>query len=99
MQTFKSSGLAQRFAMHAAVYNAFDTHLISRRGLRILRAQAHAAWAEATKAPERSGAGACLACVPPGSLNLSVAVSPYLDPLRFPPDGRVGTDSDRQSFV
>ena len=53
MQKFKSDGSAQRFlSVHAVVYNAFDTqpHLISRAGLRILRAQAHCAWAEATKA-------------------------------------------------
>jgi hypothetical protein len=53
MQKFKSDSSAQRFlSTYAVVYNAFDTqpHLISRRGLRILRAEAHAAWADATKA-------------------------------------------------
>ncbi len=53
MHKFKSDGSAQRFlSTHAAVYNAFDTqpHLISRRGLRILRAQAHQAWAQASAA-------------------------------------------------
>ena len=52
-QKFKSQGSAQRFlASHAAVYNTFNTqpHLISRPGLRTLRAQAHEAWAVATAA-------------------------------------------------
>jgi putative transposase len=52
-QKFKSQGSAQRFlSTHAAVYNTFNTqpHLISRRGLRQLRAGAHHAWVEATRA-------------------------------------------------
>ena len=52
-QKFKSQGSAQRFlAVHAAVYNTFNLqpHLISRPGLRHLRAGAHQAWAEATAA-------------------------------------------------
>ena len=52
-QKFKSQGSAQRFlSSHAAVYNVFNTqpHLISRAGLRTLRAQAHQAWATATAA-------------------------------------------------
>lgn len=52
-QKFKSQGSAQRFlASHAAVYNTFNTqsHLISRPGLRTLRAQAHEAWVAATAA-------------------------------------------------
>jgi transposase-like protein len=52
-QKFKSQGSAQRFlAAHSAVYNTFNLqrHLISRRGLRILRAQAHQAWAAAAQA-------------------------------------------------
>jgi putative transposase len=52
-QKFKSQGSAQRFlATHAPIYNAFNLqpHLISRPGLRILRARAHEAWAEATAA-------------------------------------------------
>ena len=51
MLKFKTPGSAQRFlSSHSAIYNCFDTqpHLISRPGHRILRAQAHAAWAEAT---------------------------------------------------
>jgi putative transposase len=50
-QKFKSQGSAQRFlSTHAAIYNTFNTqpHLISRPGLRTLRAAAHQAWAEAT---------------------------------------------------
>jgi putative transposase len=48
MQRFKSAGSAQRFlAMHAAVHNTFNVqrHLISRRTLRLFRAEAmhHAA--------------------------------------------------------
>jgi transposase-like protein len=52
-QRFKSQGSAQRFlASHAPIYNAFNLqpHLISRPGLRILRAGAHQAWADATAA-------------------------------------------------
>ena len=51
-QKLKSDGSAQRFpSVHAAVFNVFDTrpHLISRRGLRILRAQAHSARVGATR--------------------------------------------------
>lgn len=52
-QKFKSQGSAQRFlSSHAAIYNTFNTqpHLISRPGLRNLRAQADEAWAAATAA-------------------------------------------------
>ena len=52
-QKFKSQGSAQRFlSTHAAVYNTFNLqpHLISRPGLRTLRAQAHREWAAATNA-------------------------------------------------
>jgi len=52
-QRLKSQGSAQRFlATHAAVYNTFNLqpHLISRSGLRILRAGAHRVWANATAA-------------------------------------------------
>ena len=52
-QRFKSQRSAQRFlASHAAVYNTFNLqpHLISRPGLRSLRAEAHRAWANATVA-------------------------------------------------
>ena len=50
-QKFKSQGSAQRFlASHAAVYNTFNIqpHLISRRTLRSLRAQADRVWEAAT---------------------------------------------------
>ena len=52
-QRFKSQGSAQRFlSIHGAIYNTFNLqpHLISRPGLRILRAEAHEAWANATAA-------------------------------------------------
>jgi transposase-like protein len=52
-QKFKSQGSAQRFlASHAAVYNTFNSQppLMSRPGLRALRARAHEAWAAATAA-------------------------------------------------
>jgi transposase-like protein len=53
LQRFKSQGSAQRFlSIHGAVYNTFSLqpHLISRPGLRILRAKAHEAWASVTAA-------------------------------------------------
>jgi putative transposase len=52
-QKFKSQGSAQRFlSSHGPVYNTFNIqpHLISRPGLRTLRAGAHADWAAATVA-------------------------------------------------
>ena len=52
-QKFKSQGSAQRFlSSHGPIYNTFNIqpHLISRPGLRTLRAGAHQAWAEATAA-------------------------------------------------
>src|SRR3954468_7665163 len=52
-QGFKSPGSAQRFlSMHAAVQNTFylQRHLISRRTLRQLRAEAADAWQQATDA-------------------------------------------------
>ena len=52
-QKFKSQGSAQRFfSTHSAICNCFNTqpHLISRPGLRTLRAAAHQAWADATTA-------------------------------------------------
>ena len=53
MQRFKSAGSAQRFlSMHAAVHNTFSLqrHLISRRTLRVFRAEAAQAWQIATVA-------------------------------------------------
>ena len=52
-QKFKSQGSAQRFlAIHAAVYNTFNTqtHLIRRPTLRLFRAAAREAWVAATQA-------------------------------------------------
>jgi len=52
-QKFKSQGSAQRFlSSHGPIYNTFNIqpHLISRHGLRNLRAGAHADWAAATAA-------------------------------------------------
>src|SRR5215203_1408194 len=51
MQRFKSSGSAQRFlSAHSAVHNtyALQRHLISRRVLRLFRAEAAQQWASAT---------------------------------------------------
>jgi transposase-like protein len=53
MQRFKSPGSAQRFvSMHSAAYNTFNVqrHLISRRTLRIFRAEAMAQWHAASAA-------------------------------------------------
>jgi transposase-like protein len=53
-QRFKTQGSARRFlSIHAAVYIPFNlqSYLISRSGLRILRAEAHEAWANV----DRSG--------------------------------------------
>jgi putative transposase len=53
MQRFKSPGSAQRFlSVHAAAYNTFNLqrHLISRRTLRLFRAEAAAQWKAATAA-------------------------------------------------
>src|ERR671921_661025 len=53
MQRSKSPGSAQRFlSMHSATYNTFNVqrHLISRRTLRSLRAEATAQWHAATAA-------------------------------------------------
>ena len=50
-QGFKSAASAQRFlTTHAAIYNTFYTqsHLISRRTLRVYREAAHQAWSRAT---------------------------------------------------
>src|SRR3954470_10138754 len=51
MQRFKSPGSAQRFlSSHSAVHNTFNLqrHLISRRTLRLFRAEAAVHWASAT---------------------------------------------------
>ena len=51
-QKFKSQGSAQRIlAMHAAIYNCFntDTHLVSILTLTKLRTKAHREWAIATQ--------------------------------------------------
>jgi putative transposase len=53
MQRFKSPGSAQRFlSAHAAAYNVFNLqrHLISRRTLRLFRAESAAAWKAAAAA-------------------------------------------------
>jgi putative transposase len=53
MQRFKSPVSAQRFvSMHSAAYDTFNVqrHLISRRTLRIFRAEAMAQWHAATAA-------------------------------------------------
>ena len=53
MQRFKSHGSAQRFlSAHSAVYNTFNTqrHLISRRTLRVFRADAMEQWHAAAAA-------------------------------------------------
>ena len=53
MLKFKSQGQAQRFlSSYAPIYNAFNLqpHLIRRPTLRLFRAQAFKAWAEATRA-------------------------------------------------
>ena len=52
-QKFKSQGSAQRFlSSHGPIYNTFNTqpHMLSRPGLRILRAGAFADWAASTVA-------------------------------------------------
>jgi transposase-like protein len=61
MQGFKSPGSAQRFlSMHATVYNTFNVqrHLVSRRTLRLFRAEAAQAWQNATVAACRRGSTA-----------------------------------------
>jgi putative transposase len=53
MPRFKSAGSAQRFlSTHAAIYNAFNVqrHLISRRTLRQIRAEAMSRWDAVTAA-------------------------------------------------
>ena len=53
MQRFKSARSTQRFlAIHAPVHNTFNVqrHLVSRRTLRLFRAEANQAWQTATTA-------------------------------------------------
>jgi putative transposase len=53
MRGFKSPGPAERFlSIHAAVHNTFNLqrHLVSRRTLRLLRAEAAQAWQKAAVA-------------------------------------------------
>ena len=53
MQRFKSAGSAQHFlSAHAAVHNTFNTqrHLVSRKTLKLFRAEAMANWRGATAA-------------------------------------------------
>ncbi|MCZ8108316.1 MAG: DDE-type integrase/transposase/recombinase, partial [Burkholderiales bacterium] len=53
MQGFKSPGSVQRFlSIHAAVHNTFNLqrHLVSRRTLRLFKAEAAQAWQNATVA-------------------------------------------------
>ena len=53
MQRFKSPRSAQRFlSAYSAVYNSFNLqrHLVSRRTLRLFRAEAAQHWANATAA-------------------------------------------------
>jgi putative transposase len=53
MQRFKSAGSAQRFlSIQAPVHNTFNLqrHLLSRRTLRLFRAEADDAWQTATAA-------------------------------------------------
>ena len=53
MQGFKSPGSAQRFlSVHAAVYNTINVqrYLLSRRTLRLFRAEAAQAWKNSTVA-------------------------------------------------
>jgi len=53
LQRFKSAGSAQRFlVMHAVVHNTFNVqcHVISRRTLRLFRAEAMQQWHAATTA-------------------------------------------------
>ncbi len=53
MQGFKSPGSAQRFlSIHAAVHKTLNLqrHLVSRRTLRLFRAEAAQAWQNATVA-------------------------------------------------
>ncbi|MCZ8104438.1 MAG: DDE-type integrase/transposase/recombinase, partial [Burkholderiales bacterium] len=87
MQGFKSPGSAQRvLSMHAAVHNTFNLqrHLVSRRTLRLFRAEAAQAWQSATVAAQWPGSTARTMCA--GRLTCQCRTGPCRSRLR--PHGR-----------